>query len=161
MRSSGNTFKVNLDSLSRLGRRLGQAQSFYDKELESRVQKGTELVWRIAHQKRPMITNAQAKAEGRAKIRGTKNKYRRVSDPNAKLGVPVQTGRLQASIVRFIERLKSMSFRGTIETRGVPYAGYVEFGTSRMRARPYMRPAVALTKESLKSLFGAKVIRKF
>jgi len=53
---------------------------------------------------------------------------------------PVDTGRLRASIA---EELGEDS-RGLVERIGtnVNYAKHVEFGTSRMRAQPFLRPAI-------------------
>jgi len=51
--------------------------------------------------------------------------------------VPVDTGRLRSSIV-----VQGSPGRYVVGPVGVPYASYVEFGTSRMRAQPYVRPAV-------------------
>jgi len=51
--------------------------------------------------------------------------------------VPVRTGMLRASIdYEFMGRGR-WSF-----SAGMPYAGFVEYGTSKMAARPYMRPAL-------------------
>jgi len=50
---------------------------------------------------------------------------------------PVDTGRLRAS-----ETVQATPGRYVVGPVGVPYAVYVEFGTSRMRAQPYVRPAV-------------------
>lgn len=55
----------------------------------------------------------------------------------AKIGVPVDTGFLRGSI---------QSARGpensAIVAVAAEYGAYVEYGTSRMGAQPYMRPAV-------------------
>lgn len=147
----GNTIKVNLDYIQRLTGKMTKKTADYDKLMEQRVRRATEMVWRIAHQKRPMITAAMAKAEGRTK---------RVSDPGAQLGVPVKTGTLQASIIQSVTRKKLMSFVGEISTKGIPYAGFLEYGTSKMKARPFMRPAVALTRDAIKRMFGLNVEQK-
>lgn len=55
--------------------------------------------------------------------------------------VPVRTGRLRDSIEIERERRAVYAVRA-----GAPYAGFVEFGTSRMDARPFMRPAVRDTR---------------
>lgn len=54
---------------------------------------------------------------------------------------PVRTGALRDSIGYEVRRAP----RGPVLVvfAAVPYAIYVEFGTSRMGARPYLRPAIA------------------
>lgn len=58
----------------------------------------------------------------------------------AKVLCPVDTGRLRASI----GLTTSPSPNGLIVRVGsnVEYAGYIERGTSRMRAQPYLEPAL-------------------
>jgi HK97 gp10 family phage protein len=51
--------------------------------------------------------------------------------------VPVDTGRLQASITT----TRDAPLQASIGPRGVEYGIYVEYGTYKMRAQPYMRPA--------------------
>ncbi len=64
----------------------------------------------------------------------------------AKQIVPVDTGALLASI----EKLKMKSVPGLVTFgfsaggEAVDYARYVEWGTSKMRPQPYMRPAAKL-----------------
>lgn len=149
--AKGQTFKIDTNAVSRLGDKLGKSFEKYDRVMENRMAQATEIIWRTAHARRPMITKMQMKAEGRRV---------RVSDPNAQAGVPVAAvngGRLQQSIKQYVKRIKSMSFRGIIETVGIPYAGYIEYGTSKMQARPFMRPAVGLNREVIKRVFGARV----
>lgn len=54
---------------------------------------------------------------------------------------PVDTGRLRASVTQQLER----DGRGLVEVVGtnVDYAPYVELGTRRNRAQPFLRPALA------------------
>jgi len=148
MQKGGLTFRINTDNLERLAKKIGNQSVKYDKVMKERVTRATEMVWRVAHARRPMISKAQMKYEGRAK---------RVSDPDAKAGVPVDTGALQASITQRVTKTKSMSYQGEVATRGIPYAGYIEFGTSKMWPRPFIRPAVNLTKDAIKRVFGLKV----
>lgn len=63
----------------------------------------------------------------------------RVSN-QAKANCPVDTGRLRASI----GVSQSFDTEGAVTTVGsnVEYAAYVELGTSRQRAQPYLRPAL-------------------
>ncbi|HEY0891267.1 MAG TPA: HK97-gp10 family putative phage morphogenesis protein [Nocardioides sp.] len=60
---------------------------------------------------------------------------------DAKRACPVDTGRLRASITHKVERDdQGVSVRiGT----GVTYAPWVELGTSRTPAQPFLRPALA------------------
>lgn len=102
----------------------------------------TEIVYRTAHAKRPMMSKAQMKKEGRT---------RRVSDPNAKLGVPVRTGELQASIKREVVR-RDGRLVGRVWTDKF-YGPFMEFGTSRVAARPFMRPALFEQNDKIKSIF--------
>jgi len=50
---------------------------------------------------------------------------------------PVRTGRLRNSIYR-----RKTGFLGWMVGAAVFYAGFVEFGTRKMSARPYLRPAI-------------------
>lgn len=159
MASSNNTFKVNPDVIARIGKKIGARLAKDDKEFEKRIAKATQMVWAIAHQKRPLISEAQ---RGRWAENPRYNNYvmegakKRVSDPNAKAGVPVDTGALQGSITQKVSRT-SKGFQGIVQTKGIKYAGFIEYGTSIMRARPFMRPAINLTKEAIKRIFGATI----
>ena len=141
----------------------------YDKEMERRIRAATNLVWRTAHQKRPMMTAAQARAHGsRVSLPDTIYTSRGyAAGKNIALeaqnfgipGVPVAAkngGRLQISVLQKVTRLFGlMSFEGQIQAgAGVPYASYIEYGTTRMAARPFMRPAIALNKEAIKRGYG-------
>lgn len=140
--------------IASIGKKLGARVGKYDKEMQRRMTVATGLIWRTAHARRPMISKATMKAQGRTV---------RVSDPNATLGVPVAAvngGRLQASVKQKVFRtFGQMSFEGQVSAGGsmAPYASYLEFGTSRMPARPFMRPAIALNKEAIKRVFGASI----
>jgi len=68
----------------------------------------------------------------------------------AKQICPVRTGTLKRSITRRIE--KRRAFVGS----NVEYAPYVEMGTSRMAAKPYLRPALEANMDRIKEIFGAK-----
>lgn len=147
-KSSGSSFKFDLGAVGGLGDKLGNAIQRDNRVIKKRMQQATLMVWRIAHQKRPIISKAQAKAQGRS--------YR-VSDPGASAGVPVRTGALQGSIQQSVTANGLMSYVGKIWTKGIEYAGFIEYGTSRMAARPFMRPAINLTKDAIKKLFSLKI----
>jgi HK97 gp10 family phage protein len=73
----------------------------------------------------------------------------------AKKECPVDTGRLRNSITHAVD----MSEQAAIIGSNVEYAAYVELGTSRQKAKPYLRPAAenhsfeykALAQAALKS----------
>ena len=60
----------------------------------------------------------------------------------------VRTGRLRNSLTHSV----AMNEKAVYVGRAVEYAAYVELGTSRMRARPYLRPAVANYTDEYKNL---------
>ncbi len=59
-------------------------------------------------------------------------------EANAKAVVPVDTGNLKSSIQTTFEDAGAVAYVGP---RSVDYAIHVEYGTVKMRAQPYMRPA--------------------
>lgn len=56
----------------------------------------------------------------------------------AKMKCPVDTGNLRNSITHSVRMDDDAVYIGT----NVEYAAYVEMGTSRMKAQPYLKPAV-------------------
>lgn len=56
----------------------------------------------------------------------------------AKMLCPVDTGRLRNSITHAVDASEQKVYVGT----NVEYAAYVEMGTSRTKAQPYLQPAV-------------------
>lgn len=67
--------------------------------------------------------------------------------------VPVRTGYLKSTIMT--------ARRGSLQWRVLTYAFYakfVEYGTSRMAAKPYFRPALILTKPLITSLIRIGLI---
>lgn len=64
----------------------------------------------------------------------------------SKLLCPVDTGRLRNSISHTND--KNTAYIGT----NVDYAAYVEMGTSKQRAQPYLEPAIANHIEEYKSI---------
>ena len=67
--------------------------------------------------------------------------------------VPVKTGFLKSSIQVLIEG------DNIVVGAFAPYAGFVEFGTSKMPPKPYLRPAVQEQAETLAGLFFRKLER--
>ncbi|MGH7239178.1 MAG: HK97-gp10 family putative phage morphogenesis protein [Candidatus Saccharimonadales bacterium] len=163
--AKGSTFRIDLSILNRLGRKFGQIPKDYDDAMRKRVAAATQIVWATAHAKRPMMNRAQAKAHG-SKVSLPDPSYKRRGYTDSKdvtfsmAGVPVKTGRLQGSIKQSVTRTKN-GWQGRVETSGVPYAKFMEFGTSKVAARPFMRPAVFLNKAAIKKQFDATVTHNF
>lgn len=70
--------------------------------------------------------------------------------PESKSGY-VRTGRLRDSITHAVDAGEQCAIIGS----NVEYAAHVELGTSKMKARPYLRPAVADYGDEYKSLADA------
>ena len=66
----------------------------------------------------------------------------------AKSDCPVDTGRLRNSITHEVRMNENAVYIGS----NVEYAAFVEIGTQRMKARPYLRPAAANHTEEYKGL---------
>lgn len=66
----------------------------------------------------------------------------------AKADCPVDTGRLRNSITNAVEVGEQSVYIGS----NVEYAAFVELGTSRMKARPYLKPAATQHNAEYKSL---------
>lgn len=66
----------------------------------------------------------------------------------AKQECPVDTGRLRNSITHAVETGEQAVYIGS----NVEYAAFVELGTSRMKARPYLKPAATEHTAEYKSL---------
>lgn len=71
---------------------------------------------------------------------------------SAKKMVPVVTGTLRRSITHEPKKPK----RKVVVGSNVEYAPFVEMGTSKMSARPYLRPALHANMEKIRKLFGGK-----
>lgn len=66
----------------------------------------------------------------------------------AKADCPVDTGRLRNSITNAVRADEESVYIGS----NVEYAAFVELGTSRMKARPYLKPAATEHTAEYKSL---------
>lgn len=84
-------------------------------------------------------------ALAKAKVRGL-NAIGAAAEKNAKAICPVDTGRLRNSISHTQDG--DSAYIGT----NVEYAPYVELGTSRMKAQPYLRPAATEHDDEYKAL---------
>lgn len=156
---SGRITGVKLNAIENLGRKLGQRTKQYDILMQKRMELATDMVWRLAHQKRPYISKQEQK-RGFITKSGSVH-YNRVSDPNAQLGVPVAAkngGTLQSAIKKQVNRQGYGKFQGVVyvDLGIAPYGIRMEYGDALVHARPFMRPAAALTRDAIKKLFAAK-----
>lgn len=69
---------------------------------------------------------------------------------SAKENCPVKTGTLRRSITRRVGKRKARV------GSNVEYAPFVEMGTRKMPAQPYLRPALESNRDRIKRLFGVK-----
>lgn len=158
-KASGKVFFTQLNAVENLGRKMGARTKQYDVIMQKRMQQATALVFNIAHQRRPYISKQEQQRGFLTKSGNTH--HRRVSDPNAQAGVPVAAkggGRLQSAIRQVVRRLGYGKFQGEVyvDAGVAPYGKYMEYGTSTVHARPFMRPALTLTQDALHKLFRAK-----
>ena len=73
------------------------------------------------------------------------------AEGHAKKNCPVDTGRLRNSISNAVDDSEEAAYIGT----NVEYAPYVEIGTSRMAARPFLKPAATEHGEEYKKIMEA------
>jgi HK97 gp10 family phage protein len=117
--------------------------------IERKMNLIVDVVFKTASARRPKVSAAS----------GAKKGAYRVSDPNAKLGVPVDTGALQTSITKSVKR-EGKKIIGEVDSGlGLAYAKMIEFGTSRMAARPFMRPAWNENVEWIKNKWKEKITK--
>ena len=139
--------------INKMKKAYENADKAIDTKLSTSMTSAVRIVYTTASARRPKISMSQHKAMGgKSKVNG-KSAYR-VSDPDAVLGVPVKSGNLQSSIKKDILK-NGEKFTGKIyiDGPGGKYAEAIEYGTSRMRARPFMRPAINLNSDKIKKIF--------
>ena len=113
-----------------------------DKDLKGKITLAVSMIYNTARTRRPKVSGV-----------GVKKGTYRVSDSSASYGVPVDTGALQASINKKVIK-KGLGWQGVISAgEGLDYANYIEFGTSKIAPRPFMRQAMELNKDAIRNLF--------
>ena len=96
------------------------------------------------------LTAVGITAENNAKREITRAVYDTPESPSY-----VRTGRLRNSLTHSVAMNEKAVYVGS----AVEYAAYVELGTSRMRARPYLRPAVENYTDEYKNLIKQALSR--
>lgn len=76
----------------------------------------------------------------------------------AKQLCPVDTGKLRKGIhaIKRVNRLSNPSVR-VQHSKDTPYGEYVEYGTSRMRAQPHLRPAIDENRERVRRIMSGVI----
>jgi HK97 gp10 family phage protein len=82
-----------------------------------------------------------------------------ITEREAKRIVPVDTGNLKNSIRSEIDEV-THSFVSAVTGTNVEYAPYVELGTSRQSAKPYLRPAQDTQVDQIKRAIETGVLRE-
>ena len=72
---------------------------------------------------------------------------------------PIDTGRLQSSIHYIGNFPDFILIANAVNPQGQAYAGYVEFGTSKMAAQPFMWPAVREIWEDYRQILQENIRR--
>lgn len=133
--------KVNKSQLNTVCAKIVQFDYVERDALWELVTAVTKKAYIIAHSKRAMYDAPTRKKGYMTKMGNTR--HAQVSNPNAEYGVPVDTGKLQSSIDWHVEWKKGKVI-GTITANkdgDIDYAEAMEYGNSRVHARPFMRPA--------------------
>lgn len=68
----------------------------------------------------------------------------------------VDTGTLRRSITYTIDESKMVGKVGST-INDPPYGAYLEFGTSRMKPRPWLKPAIEKSKETIEKILGKAI----
>jgi HK97 gp10 family phage protein len=132
-----------------------------NRNLEICMNKSVNVFYEKARRKRPDFMYVQSKNIGRLRITGMTGKkavkgakhVKLVSDPEAIMGVPVRTGMLRNSIQKRVGFGSDGKLLGEVWTDS-PYSKHIEFGTSKMKARPFMRPAFDYSKQEIEDIFN-------
>lgn len=86
------------------------------------------------------------KAELNRKIALALDKVGFKAEDHVKALAPVDTGRLRASITHLVDD-RSVTIGTNVE-----YAKYQEFGTSKMKAQPFLKPGIMNNMEQFKEI---------
>lgn len=155
---------IKPEDLGKFTKNLMGKVNFINKDAERKINLITNIVYKTATARRPKMTVKELKQKGlpryfRKDQKTGKSKEYRVSDPNAILGVPVDTGILQAGIKKSVMK-KGGKWIGTVWVdENIEYAKFIEFGTSKIKARPFMRPAYNENKDLIKKIYEQPITK--
>lgn len=90
-------------------------------------------------------------AEAKPKARRIVEQYGRLVQASAITRAPYKTGNLQNTISSNSKMIADMTFR---VQDGTEYGIFLELGTSKMAARPFMFPALEQYREAFKKAFA-------
>lgn len=133
-----NTYKVESTIKTLFGENRNKE---IKRRIKAKVDASTQLVFNLARTRRPDIKVGK----------------RRVSDPSAKLGVPVRTGKLRSSIQKEVV-VDGDKVIGRVFTEGVEYAEKIEFGSISKAGkiippRSFMGSALQYGKPEIEKIF--------
>jgi HK97 gp10 family phage protein len=128
--------------------------------LDDKMNAIVQVVYTTARARRPKLSAQEIKTIGlpryfRRQSSGKMKEYR-ASDPNASVGVPVDTGALQESIKKEVTWSGDKVIGRIWAGENIPYANAIEYGTSRIEKRPFMRPAYNENLQWIKKKFKEK-----
>lgn len=150
--------------------RVADAGRKLDRALRKQVRDGVvQVEYRQKYNHLPAIADALGPALDKA----LRQIAQEIED-SAKRRAPVRTGALRDSIRVGASNMdgnrvamhgnrvamdgnRVAAMHGVTVTAGVPYALFVELGTSRMRPRPYLRPAVEEVRPRVEAIVSAAV----
>lgn len=140
-----SSFTVKNGDIEKLKGKLVGLVGVINKDLQKKMELATTIIYKTATARRPKLSAAK----------GSKKGQYRASDPSAIIGVPVKTGKLQISIQKSVSR-QGDTWIGRIWTDS-PYAKFVEFGTSKMKPRSFMRAALNQQGDTVKRIFAKQI----
>lgn len=123
-----------------------------------------EIIWEGLDVLENYLRNELPKAFSRA-IDRTLYKVGDITVEKAQQLVPVRTGLLRSTIRKQTYKLgfdTNYAYVGIAAggIRGCDYAAFVEYGTSRMRPQPYLRPAMRWGMKRLPNIFWNELARE-
>jgi len=163
----GNFGDINLNfkgNIKSFGKKLEKRAKGWESEGLKRMNAAVNIVYNTARAKRPSTTFYEFGGETMSTpgkipkdVKRLFRHVRKVSDPNAKFGVPVRTGNLRDAIKKDV-KVQFHKVVGTIwvDQKQAPYAGFIEYGTSKMAKRPFFRPAMDLNRKIVKDIIGSE-----